>query len=273
MDDDTGHELSGLLITNTDTAETHPSACGGVVFAHLGGGTNHYTSAAGTATDCTSVTPVDVDASTADLPAGGGTIHTTETPVGSFLVDTFAMAADESLDGHVPNIGDPWDVPGEPGDHWQADGTGGVACVAGASTFRTAVNATTPPTADYQLTLTMFQPGADQGFQLMGVFIRHTSDADALGWYFTPSTDHYHPFERNGGVQTDLDDFAGVQGETTLAIVGDQLTLTTPDLVVHGPYTVTPAAAGNCCMFCFGDITHVAPPEGSWFTDLHAEAI
>jgi hypothetical protein len=275
VDDATGNEVSGLLITNIDTAEAHLSVCGGVDFAHLGVGNNDYTSAAGAGSDCVTTLAATVEAGAAALPAGGGTIHVDEPPIGGFLIDTFAMAVDEDLDGHVPDVGDPWDVPGAPGDHWQADGTGGVACTAGASTFRTARNLTVPPSADYQMTLTMFQPGATQGFQLMGAFIRWTSDADNLGWYFTPSTGEFHVFERNAGVQSDLDLHADAQGTLTIAVVGDQLTLTCPDTTVLGPFAITPAAAGNICMFCFGDITHAppSPPDGSWFSDLHAEAI
>lgn len=83
----TGNEVSGLNITNIDTAEAHTSACGGTLFSPVFT-FDDYTVDAGNGTDCITSAIVAYDAITpTTLPSGPQSISLVRSPVELFADD------------------------------------------------------------------------------------------------------------------------------------------------------------------------------------------
>lgn len=98
----TGNEISGLTITDTDTAESHVSACGGVSFTNLTG-TDNFDISPGTGTDCVTAATYAYPANTGNpFPVGDQTLTIAIDP---FLEDFLTAVPTVLLDAHSPNIG------------------------------------------------------------------------------------------------------------------------------------------------------------------------
>lgn len=159
-DADTTDEVSGPIITCIETGENHPAACGGVVFANPGAGTQHYTVTTGSATPCIGGPAVTLDnlASTA-LPAIGGTLSVPEIAPPADFLDNFAGVDASSLIAHTSDSGNHWLATLDPiagGDGQLVTGRGTVRGDADGALYAHVVTDWVPPGTDYTVEWDVF---------------------------------------------------------------------------------------------------------------------
>jgi len=98
----TGNEISGLTITDTDTATALPAACGGQSFLNATLSDN-FDISAGTGTDCVTGATYTYPNNTGNpFPPGDQTLTIGIAP---FLEDFLTDSPGTLLDAHAPNIG------------------------------------------------------------------------------------------------------------------------------------------------------------------------